>query len=287
MADGPAPGTSLESDEKPAATETPAPAPAPPAEPPPAGEPEPNAVDVGGQKMVPLSALLAERTEKKALKEKAARADQLETYAREVDPYVQFIRNNPGLMAERTAQPAQQPAQEDTEAADVAKMFDFYTPDGKPDVQRGRAHLNLVDARAAKQAQSLLQPFAQQTAEERSATNFQRALQIKDVNGNPVNPDALRAVWRQMPAEYTADPRTAGVLAATAAGMAVLYGKKTVQPPPNPPLVTESPGGAPRPKAAPLTELDKTIAANRGLTETKFAELTAGFRPGRSNVLED
>ena len=285
MADDTSPGASLEPEDHPqapAAPAAPAPAPAPAV----AGEGEPEAVEVGGQKMVPLSALLAERGEKKQLKERAARADQLEDYARQVDPYVQFIKANPGLMAERTKPaPAEQPA-EDTEAADVARMFDFYTSDGKPDVQRGRAHLNLVDQRAMKQAQAIMAPVAQATAQERSATNFQRALQITDVNGQKVNPEALRAVWQNMPVEYTADPRTAGVLAATAAGMTALYGKKAIAPPPNPPLVTESPGGAPR-RAAPLTELDKTIAANRGISETKFAELTAGFRSGRSNVLED
>jgi hypothetical protein len=106
-------------------------------------EPEPSApdVEVDGQKMVPLAALQAERENVRSLRERAARADQLETEWRNAQPYVQFLRDNPDLLKPRTAPvPAAAPSPEaDPELVNLARTLDLYTPEGQPDAKRSAA----------------------------------------------------------------------------------------------------------------------------------------------------
>jgi len=115
----------------------PPPAPAPPAAPSPEDE-HPDSVDVAGKKFVPVAALIGERKQRQAFQEKAARVDELEQFAREAKPYVEFLKANPDLLKSKDSAPpaagAAPPA--DAQAELLAKTLDLYTADGKPDLSR-------------------------------------------------------------------------------------------------------------------------------------------------------
>jgi hypothetical protein len=276
-------------DELPAGSRTledgPAPEPVPAPEPPaPLAEPvEPGAVDVGGQQMVPLSALLAERTEKKALKE---RAGQLEHYAQQTKPYVDFLQQNPDLLKRPQAAPPEPPKTADPRAVKWATKLSLYTPDGKLDVDTAAELLNDQAEVAKQQAQTAVQPWMENTAQERSARNYHAAVNATGPNG--VKPDAavLTNLWRALPANLTADPNVSTILQLAAVGAAAMGQRQQVAPQPNPPLITEGSGGQPRPAGA-LTALEQRVAENRGVSQTKWAELGTGFVKGRSSNLED
>lgn len=267
-----------------AVTEDPAPA-APSEE-----EPE-GTTEVNGERLVPLAALKAERQQRQALQGRAAKADELEAYVRDSKPYVDFLRANPDLLKPRQPAP---PAPTtfgagpvDPEVEMVAKTLDLYTPDGKPDLQRAQAVVQLMDRKAAKASQQAVAPYHQQTAQDASARNYHAALGYKDPSGRSPSKEALTAIWRAMPAESSADPQVALVLTMTALGMdAASGGRRPVAVPPGaPPLVTEGQGGAPR--RATLSALETAIARDRGVTDAKWQEQTKGFVPGRPSSFED
>jgi len=271
---------------------TPAPAPAPPppaaaAPPAPAAEPvEPEAVDVGGEQMVPLRALIAERNEKKALKE---RGGQLEQYYNQTKPYVDFINANPGLLKQPQPQhaPPAPAAEVDPDVVMLAETLSLYNPDGSLNTKGAEKILQVAEKRSDKRVQAAIQPHVQQTAQERSARNFHQALNTTMPNG--VKPDqvALTNLWRSLPAHLTADPNVATILQLAATGAAVMGAPQRVAPAPNAPLVSEPSGGQPRPGGGRLTQLERDVAATRGISETKWGELGKGFTAGRSSQIEE
>lgn len=280
---------------------TPAPGPAPSsspaaplaaaAEPAPSAEPESkpadvDAVEVGGERYVPLSALLAERNARKEAAEKAAKVDALEQYQRQAQPYIDFLKANPHVLQQQKPQPEPAKPSADPDALEAAKLMDFYQSDGQPDMARGAKWLELQDRRAARVADQRMQPLAQLSARDRSQQNLNFAAQIKDPEGNTPSLQSLQTIWAAMPAEYTADPNVASVLAVTALGLDRMGRKPGPKPPSQGPVVTESLGAAPSPRAI-LSELDRRVIAQRGLTEEKWQERTKGFKAGRPSPLED
>ena len=273
-----------------------APAPeAPPADvvPPEAQPAEVESVDVGGQKYVPLAAVLAERSEKRALKEKAARADALEQYVNESRPYVEFLKNNPQLLQPRQPDPVpsaapQTPPADDPETLEAARLLDFYMGDGsgRLDATRGAKLRAMIRAEAEKIADSRVKPIYDQTYQSQSQVNFQRALQLKDPNGRSPSEASLRQIWQTVGPEITADPRAAGILAMTALGIDAMGQRPIVAPPASAPLMTEASGGTTR-SVRPLSDLERKLAAERRVPEVKWQELTKGHKVGHTNVLED
>ena len=247
-------------------------------------EPEPDQVD--GL----LAALRAVRADNKGLKEKAARVDQLEQEVHAARPYVEFLRNNPGLTQQRQEPQAPPPdPAADPDALEAAQLMDFYTPDGKLDTARGAKWLKLQDGRAARTTQSTLQPMVQQTQEERAVANYRGALALKMPDGQTVNKQAFDALWVQLDRAQQADPNAVGLVALAtfgAQGMMRKPGAPPVPPPAGLPVVTEGAGGTPRP-AGRLSELERTIAKNRGIPEAKWQEHTKGHQAGRPMPLED
>lgn len=294
MSDDPVIGINLEDDgpaiEAPAAAAPPAPAdPAPPTDT--ASEDDaPDAIEVAGQRVVPLSALQSARAEAKALKEQAQRASELEARLRELEPYAQFVQNNRDLLIQRSApEPTPAPAapQVDPDALEMARLMDFYKPDGSLDVDRGAKALSVLEKRSERIADARVQPIIRQTHQDQAAQNFQRALQIKDANGDTPSLESLQAVWSTMPPELVADPRVAGVLAATALGLdRMRTPRKPSVPVPPPALVSEPSGGNPRTRPT-LSPMEERLAANRDIAPSKWAELTRNYQPGRPAVLED
>ena len=258
----------------------------PPATPPPEAE-HPDAVEVAGKKFVPVAALIGERKQRQAFQEKAARVDELEQFAREAKPYVEFLKANPDLLKSKDSAPpaagAAPPA--DAQAELLAKTLDLYTADGKPDLSRANTMRTLIAQTAEQIAQRTVAPYQERSAQEQSARNFQVALSVKDANGRSPSPHALAQIWRTIPAAQTADPNVASILALTALGLDSVTVKAPPSAPEHAPIVTEGIAGTHRRPS--LSALEKTIAQNRGISEEKWAEHTKDFTRGRPQTLED
>lgn len=263
---------------------------APPEAAPVADPDEADAVDIGGQKAVPLAVVKQLREKVRDLSEKAQRADQLEAWQRENEPALRFLQNNRDLLIQRVepAPPPQAAPTVDPDALEAALLMDFYKPDGTPDADRGAKWLALQERRATRIADAQMAPIRQRSQQEQASANYQLARQVKDVNGEVPSEASLRAIWQQMPPELVADPSVAGVMAALALGLDRLNGPKRgpMVPMPPPALVTESSGGNPVAKPT-LSPLEERIAADRGVSQTKWQENTRGYRPGRAMTLED
>lgn len=272
------------------APETP---PVEPVAPPPPAETHEAAVEMEGQKYVPLSAVLAERKQRQELKAKADLADDLVQQVQALKPYAEFLKANPQLMQPRAAEPPAAPPQADPDAVEAAQLMDFYKPDGTLDVDKGAKYLALQDRRASRASSEAVKPLRDHSLQERSQQNFVRALSVKDASGQSPSPDALRAVWGVLKPEDTANPEIAATLAMLAMGADRMMGRGTPPPslgpsvaPSPPPLVTETSGGTIQTPGS-LSRLEETIAAQRGMTTAAWRDATTGIVPGRSNVLEE
>lgn len=241
-----------------------------------------DAVEVGGVKYVPLGAVKGERDRRQQAETKVQEQDR---WINENKPYVDFIRNNPQLL-QRPAAPEPVTPSVDPKLEQIARTLDLYTAEGKPDLERAKTFKALVSSEAHDIAQQAIQPYAQQTAQERSSRNFQAALGMKDAQGRSPSEKALRQVWGIMPVDQTADPNVAGILALTAMGMDAINTKPAPAPPAGPPVVTESAGGHPRTRPG-LSPLEQRIAKDKGIKESDWAKHTENFQSGRSHQLED
>jgi hypothetical protein len=286
--DGPATGaSSVAAGEAPpvAAAEQ---APAVPPEQPGEQPAEVEAVEVAGQRYVPAGVLRELQEERKQRKEFQKQAAELESYARESKPYVEFLKANPGLISGRQQpqQPAApQPDQPDPQAEQLAKTLDLYTPEGKPDIGRAATIRNMMTATAQQIAQQTIAPMVQESDQTKSARNYQVALTIKDAQGRSPSPQALQQIWRTMDPRQTADPNVASILALTALGLDSVSQKPAPVAPAHPPIITEGQGGSPRRPA--ISALEANVARERGVSAEKWAEHTKGFTPGRATQLED
>ncbi len=276
-------------------TPTPAPDPTPaPAEPvapavpvAPADPDDAAAVDVGGEKMVPLAALKAARTEAKSLKTEKS---QMEAFLLEAAPYIKVLQDNPQLFQQRQAPqaPPAPPTQADPELVELAQSLDYFDKSGQFDLQRAAKHREIVQRQAAKIAQQMVAPLAQQTDQERSNGNWARFAQAKLPNGQPIDPNILGKYWRAVPANITADPRAAMAVFSQAATEQMYNSPLPAQPqaPASPPLHTENVGSVPR-RTAAITPVEQMVMAARGMDAKTYDSLTKGFTSGRTSSLED
>jgi hypothetical protein len=173
----------------------------------------------------------------------------------------------------------------DPRAEALAKTLDLYTPEGKPDVARATIINQMMRTTAQEISQQHMAPIHERNYQAESARNYQVALGVKDAQGRSPSPEALAQIWRTMPAQQTADPSVASILALTALGLDSVSQKPRPQAPGAPPLVTEGMGGNPRRPA--LSKLEASIARDRGIKESDWADNTKGFVPGRAQQLED
>lgn len=258
--------------------EPPAPiAAAPPAEP--DSDPDPR---VNGL----IQAVKAERQKAKDLAAKAARADQLAQELAQAQPYVDFLRANPGVMQPRQEAPPPAPdPTADPDAIEAARLMDFYKADGSPDVERGARYLALQDRRAQAAAQHAVGPIQRTTAEAQADVNYARVLQIKDAAGNAPSKESVDAAWKLMDKKDLADPQVAAVVSVIALGLDRMRPLPPA-PAPHAPLVTEPSGGAPR-GTTTLSPMQQRIAAQRGVSQADFLKQMQGFQPGRPTILEN
>lgn len=282
---------SLEDDPAPPQLENTAPPPveAPAAPPnPDDADPEGVVVNQGGEKLVPLSALVAERQAKAALKAENAtlrpKAEQAENIAREwqaVQPIIQ--------RAQQQQQPPPKPAGplSADEAVEYARDLDLFTADGKPDVDRAQRLAARHEKLADRQAQAQMAPLLQHTAQGQSRNNFEQAAAFKDAHGHQIDRGILETVWNAVPSEMSAQPQIAAVLYRQALAETVLAGKyRGAAPPPPPPVThTESLGGG---NAVPqtLNSIDHQFRQASDMSEKQFTAIRSKYQPGGTNSLE-
>jgi hypothetical protein len=235
-----------------------------------------------------IAALRIERQKARQATERASRVDSLEAELAQNRPYVDFVKANPNLLQPRQPEPVPAPPSADPDAVEAARLMDFYKADGSLDVEKGAQHLALMDRRAGRLSEVAVRPFREQSLETQSATNFQRALAVKDAAGNLPNPESVRAVWGVMPLADTANPQVASMLAALAHGLDKFRpaGPVAPQAPARAPLETEGAGGQPRARVS-LSKLEERIIGQRGQTAQAWADDTKNFVHGRPTVLED
>lgn len=268
--------------------------PATPAVEPPAdeGPAEVEAVEVAGKKYVPVGALVGERKERQALQKEVDRVKQLEAEIGELLPYAKLLKANPQLLQQRPQEPpaaAKEPdPTEDPDAIEAARLMDFYTAEGKPDPARGAAWLKLQARQAQKISQQTVAPILEHSYQQRSNANFQAALSFKTPDGRSPSRESLQQIWGTQDVKATADPNVVAILALTAIGADAMFGrgKAPIPPPASAPLVTEASGGVPRTRV-PMTHLEEQVASQRGISASKWGELTKGHNSGRPSVLED
>src|SRR5688572_6928606 len=155
----------------------------------------PEAVEVRpGEKMVPLSAVIALRRELKDLKPLAGKATQLEQTVNEMRPYVDFLRTNQHLMQPQAPAPvAPTPPAEDPALVELARTLELYDPKtGLPDVARAGKIRDMTQATASAQAQQIVErhvaPLQATTNEQRAGANLQHVLtSYKDANGRAID----------------------------------------------------------------------------------------------------
>lgn len=251
---------------------------------------ESSAVEVQGGKYVPLGALKAVRAENQEWKTKAAEAETLRNTVAQLQGSLATFQHlqQQGLQARPPE--VVQPTTADPELIDIARQLDFYTPTGEPDVVRASKHAATIESRAMKIAQQMVAPLQQTAHAQQSAANYQTALRTTAPNGLKPSAETLTWMWRNLPAEYTADPRVAQVLPALALGLDTLKGGQLPPPPAppvGPPIVTEAAGGLTPTRRAVMTDMERAVAATRGMDEEKYRKLTQDYRPGRTSTLED
>ena len=257
-----------------------------PPEPPPDPD-EVDAVDLPGGKHVPLTALKTVRAENKSLREKAAQSEVLAGQLAQLQGQIAGYQQVQAQL--RQPQPAPQPSQPDPTAITFARSLDLYTQDASgqavPDVAKATQILGIMANVAQQASGKLVQPLAQQIAEQRSSVNYQWALGVKDPDGKTLPKELVDEVWRSMPTEYTANPEIAKTLVFAAAGMDRMRQAPKVSPP-APPVFTEGVGATPRARAV-MSELETRIAAEKGIKPEDWAKHTKDFVKGRTTILED
>lgn len=223
-------------------------------------------------------------------KQGSAKAAQLEQQIASLTQQVQQL--SPYVQAYQAMQQAAQQAapnpEEDTEAEEYAKLLDLYTPDGKPDIVRGKKGLAIQRGLAERAAQQHVAPLQQQTVTQQSSYNLARAKNTALPNGVKADPQVLDMVWRQLDPALTATKEGAMQALIAAVGYSQIAGQ-VGQPPaqqqaqraPNgqfaplpPPIVTEAAGGKVGGDNLPLSKHEKDYIKASGMTEKDYLAAT-------------
>lgn len=270
---------------------------------------EASAIDVpDGDRLVPLSAVTRLREklrEAKAGSTEAAdlrtRLEQAEGALREVTPLAQAFRAMQQAPQQQVVQQPtiqQLPAEDTTELEDVAKLFDFYTPDGKPDIDKARKFNALADKRAEKKSQDAIRPYAEQSIQERADYNIRRAMNTRvpskddpnevleadptvlkhltdQIRQNPggletlANPEAVKQLWLNAVGQTQA-MRSLGLLPKPQKAAPVQQQQQTTAP-----VVTERSGGQVTAQPKGLSAAEKKAAKEAGLSEKAYLEVAS------------
>ena len=252
-----------------------------------------NAIDVKDEQRVRglIGELSRKRAENRTLKEQATKAAQLEAENAQLRPYADFLKNNPQvLQPPRQPDPVPTQPEADPDAVEAARLMDFYTADGKPDVDRGARWLALQDRRSSRAAQQAVQPMQQESVHAKAQANY---TQLRTwANSAGVKQQIIDGLWTAAAGEpggleTLAKPDSLRAIALMAMGANAMATPKQPAAPAQAPVVTEPGGGRATTPAMRLSGLEERTLAQKGLSAAKYEELTKGFKPGVSNVLED
>ena len=270
----------------------------------PTPDPEPEGaidVDLSGQKqrMVPVSALVAERERVRAaerekvtkeyepLKTKADLADRLQADLQTVQPFINKLREKPELMKEET--PSELAGITDEEAERFARNYELFNATG---VDTHRAKRIIAEQRkeiakvAREAAQEAIRPLAETTAVDKSRSHFMWAAQQRDQSGQPlVDPQILAQEWSKLPPKLTATQGVAEFVLNSAIGIMQRTGKKPPAAPSYEPVFSEASGGQRSPYQ--ISQMEQKMAKSQGISEKDWTTRAKDYNPGQVNVLGD
>lgn len=265
----------------------------------PSADDEPEVLEIPtGEKLVPLSALESARAKVRAKSEeletlkgevgkgaeKDARIAELQQQLEQARPLAQAYTAAVEAQRNQPPAPAEPTPQQTAKLQRVAQQLDFYKSDGSLDLTRAQSHLDLIHEEAAEIAQQHVAPIHQQSVEEQSAYNLQRALITKTPGGVQPDPAVVRELWGRVDKRLTATAAGAAQIFAAALGHSVLLGKMPkAQEEIPPPLETERAGGKDV-ASVTLRESDRKVARDLGITDKEMseqlAEMPAGWGKG-------
>ncbi len=260
----------------------------------------------GEEKLVPLSALTTVRGKlseaKKELgtaKEGSAKAQALEEKVNQLQatinqwqPYVQAYN------AAITAQPQPARAEDTTELEEIAKDFDFYKADGTLDLDKARRMQSRETKRAEKIADSRVAPIIQQSTDQQSQANRDRAKNTVFPSGERADPEMVDLVWNSLEPALTATEKGAKFAVLQALGMS--RGLKAGQPSSGaaqrgadgkflaaqpaavlaPPIYVEKAGGKDTPAETALSDVDRRAIKAMGITEKEYLDSAKSMPKG-------
>lgn len=235
------------------------------------------AVEMSGNRMVPLSALIGAKRELKTvrkelddLKPVAARTKEIEEKLEAASPIIAAVQTNPRLMAEAlrvvkgtpaTSSRVEQPTEEDDpDAAETAETLGLFLADGSPDLVRARKTLNILDKRHGRQTEERLRPLAGSVLGSRAEQNVARALSLTDDDGVPLaTRESIEEAVKLLGgpnAPMLANPQVADLLVTVASGLD--RRQKRTPKAPDEPVYLERQGGGRR---ASAPAIDATLQA--------------------------
>jgi hypothetical protein len=244
---------------------------------------ESQAVDHGGQRMVPLGEVSKLRERRRSDK---AQLDQLTqqnqewvTFGEKLRPIMDRINKDPRLLeAIRTGKipPATTTPEDeaDPDLTEYAKTLDLYTASGEPDIGRAKTLRALHEKQVHAAVEEQVGPIKETTAQGRSYGNFQRMLNLQTPTGKRVDPETLKVVWNMVNAEDSQNNEVANLLFLVASGYQSHFvggpDQPTVAPQGYDPIISEAAGGAGT--EVRLNKWQTKIAQELGTTPTDFAK---------------
>jgi hypothetical protein len=259
---------------------------------------EAQAIDIpDGDKLVPLSAVTGARekiksvkAERDTYKAQAERAPQLEQELQQLREQLnQALPGHQAYQALLAAQQVQQPpaqAEDTTELEELAKDLDLYeATTGKPDIEKARKIHNRQMKLAESVARQHVAPIENRAIAQQSHIMLQRAM-LTEVGGAKADPGILQQVWKALDPQLTATEEGAKQALLSALGYSHAMGKIGTKPAPvkaqelPEPLLTEKAGGKEGAYGFTMTDSERRVAREMGITDKEYAE-TAAKMPWR------
>ena len=213
---------------------------------------------------------------------------QLTQQLQQITPYAQAYQ------AALQAQPVTPDPQETAELEEIARDFDFYTDEGKLNLDKARRQQARETARAQKIARQEVAPIHQQNVSQQSAYYLARAKNTAGANGLKPDPAILDQLWQRLDPAITARSEGAVEVWIAAMGRTVAAGLhaqdgtqrgpdgKFVPKQPPAPLYTEKAGGKDEPTGGlTLTAGEQAFIKNAGMTEKEYLETAKNMPGGR------
>ena len=228
-------------------------------------------VEVSGQRMAPVAAVIEER---RARQEARAEADRLRAENESlkkvkenwdtVEPYLPLLATHPKVTGKAPA--AAPPPAQDPELIAAAEALGFYNDDGTPDTTRASKAKGFFSGLVKSTVQEEVKPLAQSTARTAAGSLRERAYQVVDKDGRQfAKQEHIDAVLNELPPEYQADPQVVQLALMIARGMGT--GTSVA----GEPLHTEGTGGRPG-GGTGLSNLERAAARARGLSEQDWTK---------------